>query len=896
MPYIGNTIRAADDYRLIDDISSGFNGNNTTFALQVAGSAPVPFPKSPQQVLISVGGVIQQPDPTGASGFNLVGTNIVFSSAPANNASFFGIIYATADYLNSGGNFPTGSLGAPSITFVGDEDTGIYRKGSGSVGFVSDATEIANFDSNGITISSGNIIIPEKIIHSGDTNTFLTFPSNDAFRVQIGGAQRLDFDSSTTVFNDDGGDIDFRIEGNTNASLFAVDAANNKIGIGTLTPDGLLHVHSGSAGSITAATDADDLVLEASSNVGLSLLTANNSLARIKFGDPDSSGVGAIVYNHQNDKLQVNTASGTRFLVGSDMVSSRQDYGIARTTGGYTFRETNEGSIRAGLHSNSSNDLLLKCGSNSEKMRILNGGNVGIGTTSPALLSGDGGRVLHIAGTANPEIVLERTTSGTEAKASIRITDTEDFRIAVKDGSASTIDALAIDSATGNVGIGTNTPETRLQVGGGTANSANVIKFGKRVSSTNSNLPLIGHHGNGTGSGIAICATSSAGQIHFFTGNNSAGFGTGDNAQRMVIDQNGNVGIGAASPSTTLNVSGRSDLILTGSPAAHIGGGVYYFKIGQTGVSSSPIINAIGSNVAIPFQINGSEKMRIDQNGDVAIGTTAAGGNTVKVQLTDDNSDAFVVKGGSGQGRTNITVDAGNTTSTASTSFRLRDSSGNTVASLFFMNNADDLIIGTQKQGGEVRFNTSTASNNLGSVYRAKFDQNGNFHLGGSSNSYGGKARFFSNNDGTATLSCVNQSTGSTVRQIDFFKGTSTSRVGSIQSNASATAFNTSSDYRLKENAVAISDGITRLKTLKPYRFNFKVDKSTTVDGFFAHEVTPAVPEAITGEKDALDSNGNIDPQSIDQSKLVPLLTAALQEAIAKIETLETKVAALEAA
>ena len=168
MPYIGNTIRAADDYRLIDDISSSFNGSTTSFALQVAGSAPVPFPKSPQQVLISVNGVIQEPDPTGASGFNLVGTNIVFSSAPTNGHAFFGIIYATADYLNSGGNFPTGSLGAPSITFVGDEDTGIYRKGSGSIGFVSNSTEIANTDSNGITISSGNLILGDSSGASDD--------------------------------------------------------------------------------------------------------------------------------------------------------------------------------------------------------------------------------------------------------------------------------------------------------------------------------------------------------------------------------------------------------------------------------------------------------------------------------------------------------------------------------------------------------------------------------------------------------------------------------------------------------------------------------------------------------------------------------------------------------
>tara|TARA_B100000508_G_C11398104_1_gene246857 strand:- start:47 stop:820 length:774 start_codon:yes stop_codon:yes gene_type:complete len=117
---------------------------------------------------------------------------------------------------------------------------------------------------------------------------------------------------------------------------------------------------------------------------------------------------------------------------------------------------------------------------------------------------------------------------------------------------------------------------------------------------------------------------------------------------------------------------------------------------------------------------------------------------------------------------------------------------------------------------------------------------------------------------------------------------------GSISVSGSTVSYNTSSDYRLKENVVAISDGITRLKTLKPSRFNFKVDKDTTVDGFLAHEVT-AVPEATTGTKDEVDSDNNPVYQGIDQSKLVPLLTAALQEAIAKIEVLETKVAALEA-
>ena len=129
---------------------------------------------------------------------------------------------------------------------------------------------------------------------------------------------------------------------------------------------------------------------------------------------------------------------------------------------------------------------------------------------------------------------------------------------------------------------------------------------------------------------------------------------------------------------------------------------------------------------------------------------------------------------------------------------------------------------------------------------------------------------------------------------IDFRQGGTA--IGSIQKSGTTNIqYNTSSDYRLKENAVNISDGITRLKTLKPYRFNFKVEPDKTVDGFFAHEVT-AVPEAISGTKDEVDSNNNPVYQGIDHSKLVPLLTAALQESISKIETLETKVAALEAA
>ena len=108
-----------------------------------------------------------------------------------------------------------------------------------------------------------------------------------------------------------------------------------------------------------------------------------------------------------------------------------------------------------------------------------------------------------------------------------------------------------------------------------------------------------------------------------------------------------------------------------------------------------------------------------------------------------------------------------------------------------------------------------------------------------------------------------------------------------------------------KENEEEISDGITRLKLLKPYRFNWKRDPDTRVDGFFAHEAQEVVPEAVTGKKDEIAdcdiegkgiTKGQKIYQQMDNAKLIPVLTAALKEAVSKIEVLETKVAALEAA
>ena len=147
MPYIGNNLRSNNAYKTIDDISSSFNGSTTSFSLLVGGSAPVPFPKYETQLIISVGGVVQEPDSSGTTGFSLSGTNIVFSSAPASGEDFFGVILAAADYLNAGGTFPDGTNSVPSITFSDDTDTGFFRVSSGLVALSANGTKSFQFPS-----------------------------------------------------------------------------------------------------------------------------------------------------------------------------------------------------------------------------------------------------------------------------------------------------------------------------------------------------------------------------------------------------------------------------------------------------------------------------------------------------------------------------------------------------------------------------------------------------------------------------------------------------------------------------------------------------------------------------------------------------------------------------
>ena len=293
-------------------------------------------------------------------------------------------------------------------------------------------------------------------------------------------------------------------------------------------------------------------------------------------------------------------------------------------------------------------------------------------------------------------------------------------------------------------------------------------------------------------------------------------------------------------------------------------------KINGTNTAAAPGITGDDTDTGLVYGTNqvdistgGSSRVTVDSSGNVGIGTTSP-------------SEKLDVEG---------TIECLNELR-SKTGNDLKLNAGSVNRDVFLQVN-DTTLMTLKGDGSKVGIGTTSPSNR--------------FHVNGPS---GEDLSIFQ----TAT-------TGNSNVGMIVFKDGGDTYCGQITSNPNShtTSFVTNSDYRLKENEVAITDGITRVKQFKPYRFDWK-KSGKTVDGFFAHEAQTVVPESIIGTKDETEdilyvaedtipegkSIGDIKEtvpkyQGIDQSKLVPLLTAALQEAITKIETLETKVAALEA-
>ena len=341
----------------------------------------------------------------------------------------------------------------------------------------------------------------------------------------------------------------------------------------------------------------------------------------------------------------------------------------------------------------------------------------------------------------------------------------------------------------------------------------------------------------------------------------------------MRILSSGNVGIGTTSPDEILHVAKSSGDAIVAVEANDGNAALYLTSAGTNKDNRIVIGNA--KDLKFEAQASGSGQgqgqdptatgttvMTLSNDGNLGLGGAPASISSTAHWLTLNADSGSSASGG-------IIHQIDGTTKGALYVFgsHIYNDAKSGIGHIFAVNNGTEAM----------RIDTS------GNVFigRTSAGNTGNGH-----SIRGGDSAIFSRDASGETMQvCRNDSTGDLIRFLR--NGTVCGEI--VNTGATTVAYNTSSDYRLKENVVEMTGALDRIDQLKPSRFNFIADGDITVDGFLAHEVADVVPEAITGEKDAIDDEGNPIYQSIDQSKLVPLLVGAIKELKAEIQQLKNK-------
>lgn len=321
----------------------------------------------------------------------------------------------------------------------------------------------------------------------------------------------------------------------------------------------------------------------------------------------------------------------------------------------------------------------------------------------------------------------------------------------------------------------------------------------------------------------------------------------------------------------TFQVLGNTGSVLLSANAAGI-----TFAAGSAAAPSITTNNDTNTGIFFPaadtlaFAEGGVEAMRIDSSANVGIGTSSSA-SRLHIRQDQDGVTRAIVQN--------------------------RNGSGTPISEIAFITGAfdfsDNRYAYIRSVGGSAAVLAFGTGNGTTPTERGRFDADGNFFIGGTTRRSVEKVNITA--DAASQEPMVINDTGAVGSHNMIAMYRIGGYVGGIASTATATQFNTSSDYRLKENVQSMTGGLTKVAALKPCTYTWKIDGSAG-QGFIAHELQAVVPDAVTGEKDAVNEDGSIKPQGIDTSFLVATLTAAIQEQQAMIKTLQDKVAALEAA
>jgi cytoskeletal protein CcmA (bactofilin family) len=710
-------------------------------------------------------------------------------------------------------------------------------------------------DVTGILTADSNVVIAGDLTVNGTTTTLNT--------------ATLDVEDKNITINYGAGDTSGSANGAGITIQDAVDASNDATILWDTTNDEFDFSHAiNVAGNIAVSgtVDGRDVATDGTKLDGIeSSATADQTAAEIRtaveaatdsnvFTDADHTKLNAIeALADVTDATNV-TAAGA--LMDSELTAIASvkalNQGVA-TTDSPTFVNV------TGTSLDISGDIDVDGTTNLDVVDI--DGAVDMATTLAVAGNVDFNGDLDVDGTTNLDVV--DIDGAVDMASTLTVAGDANFDS----------NTLFVDVSANNVGIGTASPARKLDVNG----SGIVRGF----------MTLYG-----TGTDNALFLHNTAYEWAAYT-NASNYFVIEDwnlNQKRLVIDTSGNVGIGTVTPGSfdaeanNLVVgSGSGDegiTIFTGSSVGDYGS---IFFGDATGTPKQGQIRYEQNNEVMSFYTNTSEKMRIDLNGNVGIGDTSP-----VAPLTIKGRGTFSIN------NTDFTM--GNNLYYDSVSDRWERLTASAGAAVYLT-------------GGMLQFYNTTAGGATGDLVTAtqRFQINSSGRQ-----AYNGSATANGHGNFVGEV-------GTGYKALMFEHTVGGGEVGKIVTTASTVALSSTSDYRLKENVDYTWDATTRLKQLKPCRFNWIIDETNTLsDGFLAHEVSSIIPEAVSGEKDAmqdkeyevtpavLDDDGNVvteavmgtrslpDYQGIDQSKLVPLLTKALQEQQTLIESLTTRLETLE--